>query len=101
MRQLTLLLIAVVTLTSCSWMPTAPAPAALAPAALATAALTKWEYKELNTWHDKNVETGVRPSVLNELGKKRWEVIQVMVPDYCMSSDGYTCAFYLLKRPLR
>jgi hypothetical protein len=92
MRQLALLLIAAVTLSSCQTAPATAVPA--------TAAPTKWEYKEVEISYMTISQTKVRPSVLNELGEEGWEVIQVKVPNYCMSSDGYICAFYLLKRPL-
>ena len=104
MRQLTLLLTAVVTFSACQAAP-ATATATSVPA---TAVPTKWEYREIDLWYNTLNDAEGRVSRLNELGEEGWEIIQVWVTDPYMGAyqpwtdpyGQYTQSHYLLKRPV-
>ncbi len=118
MRQLALLLIVAVTLTSCQAAPVTTTPAS-----------TKWEYKEVTltmevldvtisqekTINERNdflkSDTFTytdRLDYLNHLGKQGWEVIQVLIEEpygttanlRYMTGLPFVEINYLLKRPV-
>ena len=118
MRQLALLLVVAVTLTSCQAAPVTTTPAS-----------TKWEYKEVtlkmefldvtsiqyenfkdrNDSQKDNTDTYTdRLDYLNHLGKQGWEVIQVLIEEpygttanlRYMTGLPFVEINYLLKRPV-